>query len=224
MTAIPMGELYVEGKDDMHTIIHLLTRHGFDFDRKPRPIEIKVAENDIKLLEGVAVAVKANKHGSVGFVLDLDTTVDERWQQIANRLLGSDLQATSPGLKTDLKSIPDQSGKIIEVPGIRARVGFWLMPDNCQPGGKLENLLDSLIPPQDALRSLAEESANQAHQKGAKFAEKDRIKAIMHTWLAWQEKPGHPYGTAIEAKYFNHDSPAARAFVEWCRTLFPAKA
>src|SRR5436190_24268592 len=28
-------------------------------------------------------------------------------------------------------------------------------------------------------------------------------KALIHTWLAWQEKPGRPLGLAITARYFD---------------------
>ena len=55
---------------------------------------------------------------------------------------------------------------------------------------------------------------------GALFSEPDKMKAILHAWLAWQEEPGCPYGTAIRAKYFGDDSPAATKFVAWFRRLF----
>ena len=38
--------------------------------------------------------------------------------------------------------------------------------------------------------------------------------------LAWQERPGLPYGSAIAARYFNHDSSAALAFVDWFKRVF----
>ncbi len=59
-------------------------------------------------------------------------------------------------------------------------------------------------------------------RQGAAFPEAKRLKAVLHTWLAWQERPGVPYGLAIKARYFGHDSPAARAFVEWFRRVFGA--
>ena len=48
----------------------------------------------------------------------------------------------------------------------------------------------------------------------------DSDKAVLHTWLAWQQVPGLPYGTAMRARYFRDDSPAAQAFVSWFRTVF----
>ncbi len=45
-------------------------------------------------------------------------------------------------------------------------------------------------------------------------------KAVLHAWLAWQNNPGRPYGTAIKSGYLRHDSAAARRFVAWFRQLF----
>ncbi len=42
----------------------------------------------------------------------------------------------------------------------------------------------------------------------------------MHTWLAWQNKPGRPFGTAITARYLDADVPEATAFVAWLEKLF----
>ena len=53
-----------------------------------------------------------------------------------------------------------------------------------------------------------------------RFPPVDRLKAILHTWLAWQQEPGRPYGTAVGARFFRHDSPAALAFLAWFKRLF----
>ncbi len=42
----------------------------------------------------------------------------------------------------------------------------------------------------------------------------------MRTWLAWQEEPGKPFGTAITARYLDADAPPAKALVDWMRRLF----
>ncbi len=42
----------------------------------------------------------------------------------------------------------------------------------------------------------------------------------MHTWLAWQEEPGKPFGIALKAGYFDHQSPAADHFVDWFMQTF----
>jgi len=48
----------------------------------------------------------------------------------------------------------------------------------------------------------------------------DRGKSTLHTWLAWQETPGLPFGTALRAEFFRHDTEDALRFVAWFRRLF----
>jgi hypothetical protein len=77
-----------------------------------------------------------------------------------------------------------------------------------------------LIDQNDALIGHAESSTDLAKGKGAAFTDRDRIKAIIHTWLAWQKEPGKPYGLAMKAEYFRHDSPTAAVFVAWFKALY----
>ena len=92
------------------------------------------------------------------------------------------------------------------------RVGVWLMPDNRRIGA-LEDFLQDLIDDSDVLLPHARESTARAKAKGARFPDKDSKKALVHTWLAWQEEPGRPYGVAIKARYLRDDSDAAERFV-----------
>ena len=74
----------------------------------------------------------------------------------------------------------------------------------------------------DSLLDYARESTENARAHGARYPETagGTMKAVLHTWLAWQEEPGLPYGTAIRARYFRHDSPVAECFVKWFRRVF----
>ena len=49
-----------------------------------------------------------------------------------------------------------------------------------------------------------------------------RPKALIHAWLALQEKPGMPMGQAITAKALSEDSAVARIFINWLNNLFNA--
>jgi hypothetical protein len=93
------------------------------------------------------------------------------------------------------------------------------MPNN-QDQGQLEDFLIGLIPPRDECWAYARETTQNAKEHGARFPDKDVGKAGVHTWLAWQESPGLPFGMAIRAKYFGIDSPAGMAFAEWFKRLF----
>ena len=84
--------------------------------------------------------------------------------------------------------------------------------------------LETLVQEGDSLFDYARESTENARAHGARYPEAvgETMKAVLHTWLAWQEEPGLPYGTAIRARYFRHDSPVAECFVRWFRRVFEA--
>ena len=58
-----------------------------------------------------------------------------------------------------------------------------------------------------------------AKRAGALFPDSRRDKAVLRTWLAWQEEPGLPYGLAVSRHYFQ-DTSLARRFAGWFRRLF----
>ena len=90
------------------------------------------------------------------------------------------------------------------------------MPDN-RRSGALEEFLQDLVHSNDPLLPIAERSTHDAKKQGARFPDAAQLKAVLH---AWQDRPGVPYGTAIRARYFAHDSAAALAFVEWFKRVF----
>ena len=205
--------LRVEGKDDKHVIENLLSRHGVDHTA----IDIKnSAQGDEdsggkdNLLKGMRLAVTTSTGRSVGFVLDADRAPTDRWRAVRARL--ADLELTLPD------EIPE-GGFVGDALAVQARVGVWLMPDN-RRSGALEEFLEDLVNNEDPLLQHAGESARGAKIRGALFSNAKRRKAVLHTWLAWQRRPGLPYGLAITAHYFQHDSPAALAFVNWYRRVF----
>lgn len=208
------SQLWVEGSDDDHSIRHLLIRHGVDYDRKPWPARfpsIEQAGDKDQLLQTVERSVRASTNRAVGFVLDADSSPRYRWKAML-----SHLQRTGVEVPED---IPNQ-GFVGESQTYQARVGVWLMPDN-QQEGTLEDFLRTLVEEDDSLISHAQASTTQAKERHrANFREVDEKKAVLHAWLAWQEVPGLPYGTAIRARYFRQDSPAAVRFVAWFRRLF----
>ncbi len=208
--------LHVEGKDDVHAIGHLLLRH--DIDCKSVPVCIKHCggeEDDIaggvkRLLAGMQIDVKASTGRSVGFVLDADEVPGDRWRAVRDRL--------KPVGLTLPNEIPT-AGFVDEASNIKVRVGVWLMPDN-RRSGALEEFLQDLVENKDSLLPLANESTRHAKEQGARFPDSAQRKAVLHAWLAWQETPGLPYGSAIRARYFGRDSAAALAFVEWFKRVF----
>ena len=133
---------------------------------------------------------------ALGIVIDADTDLRKSWKMVKKSL--ADFGIPMPDL-------PPPDGFFSSTHEIRAgetpqKIGVWVMPNNQLPG-KIEDFLEMLIPTGDELlpevnTALAKIEAD----KKQKYAEKDRPKAFMHTWLAWQETPGMPYGQAITMK------------------------
>ena len=206
---MPRGEistLHVEGVDDKHVVRHLLNRHDIDCS----DIDIRDSDGKDTLLRSVDTIVRAGTGRSVGFVLDADEVPRNRWQAVRDRLDRTGL--TLPD------NIPEK-GFVGNAMEYQTRVGVWLMPDN-RRAGALEEFLHDLVDSGDPLFPHAQTSTTVALEKGATFSEGSLPKAVMHTWLAWQETPGLPYGSAINARYLRHDSDAAVAFVSWFRRVF----
>lgn len=209
------SSLHVEGDDDFNSIIHLLIRNGINYDKTPWPRlfpKVEKIGGVEKILDGIETAVSVSSGRSIGFVLDADTPLASRWQAVRDRLKRVEVKSPTE---------PPQSGFIGVSDKFKSRVGVWLMPDN-QHDGKLEHFLQTLIDENDNLIGHAQVSSAAAREvHGAKFSETDLIKAVIHAWLAWQEEPGKPYGTAIRSRYFRrHDSQAAQTFVQWFRDLY----
>lgn len=240
MSVLERSNLYVEGTDDVHAVRHLLGQHGITVlikDRQgdnvpPNVPNINKMGGKENLIQGIHAAVKGvegreDKNArSVGFVLDADDEPNNRWSAVRNRLQEIRLSPLREVRLDPLREIelvvPETmpaGGYIAHVEECDMRIGVWLMPDN-RRAGALEQFLTDLVPQGDLLLKLAESSTEEARSKGANFPETKRSKAVLQTWLAWQEDPGLPYGSAINAQFFRHDSPAARIFVKWYERLF----
>ena len=209
--------LRVEGTDDHHTIKQLLLRHGIDIDHSGIDVKGSKWEGEDtggkkKLLDGMRTEVSISNDKAIGFVLDVDadSTPEDCWRSVRTRLEGTGL------------TLPDEipeGGFVGDTAIFQARVGVWLMPDN-RRSGAIEEFLQDLIVKGDALLQLADTSTVSAKKLGAAFSDAKQRKALLHTWLAWQKNPGVPYGLAIKARYFQHDSPSALAFVDWFKRVF----
>lgn len=223
-------KLLVEGKSDSAVIRHLMMRHGYDWNVKTAP-RARVIDSHAKddedsdskqrtgpgtsyLLPALRVNLKVSGTTRLGVVVDADGSVIDRWRSICDRV--------GP-LGVKLPPRPDPKGTIVDglFPG--SQLGIWLMPDNLQPG-ELEHFLLGLIPEEDPCKAFASEVAEQARKKydGQRCTPGDHVKSHMHTWLAWQLKPGLPFGTALNDKQvLRHDSQTALAFKDWFLKLFP---
>ncbi|HEY1785573.1 MAG TPA: DUF3226 domain-containing protein, partial [Pirellulales bacterium] len=66
------------------------------------------------------------------------------------------------------------------------------------------------------------EAANRTHGKGfcKSFRPNDRVKAEVHTWLAWCDRPGSALGAAINDGTLRCDSEHAIDFLKWIKRVY----
>jgi len=199
--------LMVEGRDDEYVVKHICGQ------RQLGEIEtIRKYDGKDELLQSISVRVKESDIGVLGIILDADTNLQTRWQSVADRLRAAGYLS--------IPATPDQSGTVIAPPANTTlpKVGIWLMPNNNLPG-ILEDFLLFLVPHHDDLRVHAETSvASIPGQR--RFSDLNKTKALIHTWLAWQEEPGKPFGQAISARYLDPNLPAGNIFADWLQRTF----
>lgn len=201
--------LWVEGKDDQHVLMHISSNRG-----GPHLDEIKSLEGCTNLLDSLQVRLKAGGDEIIaGIVIDADTEIAARWQSLRDQLQ-----------KTGYREVPDNplpGGTIIDPPkdAFLPRVGIWIMPDN-QTRGILEDFLKFLVPAGSRLFEHVTSSIAAIPEGEKRFNELADPKAIIHTWLAWQEDPGKPLGTAITMKYLDANVAQVDLLISWMNRLF----
>lgn len=206
--------LLVEGRDDKHVVLQISQKRGIGLCRD----EISCCGGIDRLLGRIHVEIKNSKEGAVGIIVDADDDLSSRWTSIRDRLCQAGY--------SNVPKQPDRSGTLIASPSedpVLPSIGIWIMPDN-NTGGTLEDFLSVLVPshPANSLFEHAQHSVLSIPDGDVLFPERARSKAVIHTWLAWQQEPGRPYGVAITKKFLDADSPGVDDFVSWLRTLFTA--
>ncbi len=205
-------QLLVEGNDDLHVVWALCEKYKI-----PETFEVIDKKGKDNIFKGIPEIVKGGNIDTLGVVLDVDLDVPKRWEKVKRIFEQFDYQfpvaITPNGLIT---THPDNETFY------PIKIGIWLMPDN-QTSGILEDFMQLLITEEKDLWRLAFESIEKVEQtvnESLRFALKDRSKALVHTYLAWQKDPGRPMGEAITKKYFDADAALAKTFVKWLNDLF----
>lgn len=197
--------LLVEGKDDLHVLSSLFLYHNI-----PESFVIKEYVGVPQLLESLPVQFKSSELERIGVLLDANANLVGRWESLRNIAMKSGYN--------NVPARPDSSGTIVKQQN-KPVLGFWLMPNNTLPG-MLEDFVQFLVPAGDVLWTLASDCVQSIPKQEQRFADAHRIKAHIHTWLAWQEDPGTPMGLAITKRYFQGDAPQAQQLIKWIRQLF----
>jgi len=202
--------LLVEGNEDKWAVIGLLERNDISCDASINPQMPYIHDSNgyESLLNSLPVA--ATIYRRLGIMIDANAEPGNRWLQVKNAL-------ERAGVTLPAQPLPE--GTIAQGQRPDYGIGIWMMPDNSQPGA-LEEFLAGLIPQEDACWPYTDEVCTEAQARGAPFPGGAFMKARMRTWLAWRENPGLPFGTALKAAYFRHDSEPVSRFVSWFRRLF----
>lgn len=196
--------LLVEGINDVHVFCNLFERHAI-----PETFQVKNKEGVSKLLDELDVELLASELTTLGIVVDADIHIEGRWQALLARLENCGYQ--------NLPAAPDANGTVIPQAGLPT-IGIWLMPDN-RLSGTLEDFIAYLIPAGDAFWDYAKQVV-AAIEPEKRLFKSHVAKANIHTWLAWQEQPGAPMGSAIKMRYLDSDAAHALAFTKWIKKLF----
>ena len=205
--------LLSEGKDDVYAIAGLMANHvHWGSSEDEWPVKLEAAGSDTELLNAAYISSSFKRSGleALGVLLDANDNFESRWASIRNVCAGF-LPEVPDQLPEDGLVVHGDQGK---------RFGVWIMPDN-RSSGMLETFLNCLVPADgQELCDHARNSADKARELGAPFKSAHEDKALIHTWLAWQDPPGRPFGEALKAKCLDPHSPTAAPFVEWFIKLF----
>lgn len=219
MSALNPYRLLVEGAEDKRVIPELVEKHGITWEPSPKQYYVEIEDcggiDNILKDSFILTRFKRSDLQSLGIIIDADGLSDNHPTRVPDIL--AQCKKIIPDFEWALNAngivATDQSGK---------RLGLWVMPDNTNPG-MLENLLLSLPPAnQMALVEHAQAATRSAKaDHNAPYSAVHEHKAIIHTWLAWQNPPGRQLHQAIQENLLQPHSPIADAFVDWFRRLFP---
>ena len=197
--------LLVEGADDCHVIMSLCAAHSV-----PEAFGLYECGGDDRLLKRLnALIIEPDPPKIIGVVLDADAGTDIRWNTLRAKLAHYDYH---------FSKLPQSDGTIIDAATPLPKLGVWIMPNN-EVTGMLEDFCMEMIDSKP--REIAERSVADAEKEGVcTFKTTHRSKAIVHTYLAWQDEPGRPLGQAITTQALKPNTRTAQAFTTWLTRLF----
>lgn len=199
--------LLVEGNDDLHAVKALCKFHHV-----PENFGVVDCNGKSGVLKQLnALIVSADLPQVIGVMLDADQSSSARWQSIQNKLQNNNHQYPLP-------VVPYEDGTIIDSIEDKPKLGFWLMPNN-KDAGILEDFCTELAEPKslDFARKCVKEASQM---QVTTFKKIDHSKAVIHTYLAWQDEPGYPFGKAITAHSLKPNTEIALKFTNWLTQLF----
>jgi hypothetical protein len=199
-------KLLVEGSDDLNVILHLCRTNNININ-----FDLIDCGGIKNLFDQVPIRLKQPDIETIGIIIDADENINGRWQRLSALL-------TTAGFQ--LPANMSNAGLIISHPNTEVRIGIWIMPDN-SVNGILEDFIRFLVPADDNLLPIANETLLEIERNNHnRYAMIHKPKALIHTWLAWQEEPGVPMGLAITKRYLNTAEEVCQRLIGWLRETF----
>ncbi|MGE0082787.1 MAG: DUF3226 domain-containing protein [Desulfococcaceae bacterium] len=198
--------LLVEGKNDCHAVLALCRYHSL-----PESFGIFDCESDVGILRRLnALILQPDPPKTIGIVMDADhPDIRGRWFQIQGKI--AEHKYTFP-------ATPDLHGTVLPENSGKPRIGIWLMPNN-KDSGMLEDFLMKMA--DKATMKAVSDCLETALSKGLTFFKHVHLsKALIHTYLAWQDEPGKTPGQSITSHALKPDAEIADIFVNWLKRLF----
>lgn len=199
------SQLLVEGNDDQHVIRALCVKFGLN-----QNFEVIDCKGIDKLYEQIPVRFKQSGINIIGIIVDADTDLKSRWASLKTLL-------TAQGF-----AIPNElpTKGLIATNADNKRIGVWIMPNN-NLNGMLEDFISFLVPKGDKLLPIVNTTLqNIEDQNLNKYSLKHKSKAVIHSWLSWQEDPGTPMGLGITKRYLTTDEETCSQLTDWLTKLF----
>jgi hypothetical protein len=197
-------KLLVEGNDDQHVIMALCEKYNVfeNFD-----VIDCTGINTVE--EQIPVFFKKSEIETIGIIIDADENLQMRWERLKNILSANGC---------NMPQILPETGLILA--DNSPKTGVWIMPDN-NSNGMLEDFISFLIPHEDELLPVVHSTLNNIESRQLnKYSAIHKSKAVIHTWLAWQENPGTPMGLSITKRYLSANDATCRVFIQWLEALF----
>lgn len=195
-----------EGKNDAHLILQLCVY--FDVPSTFGFYDCNGDDKVLKRLNGLLISSEPPE--IIGVIIDADApNLRSRWQSVSEILVNHGYEPPVA---------PHAGGTILHSEG-KPSVGVWLMPDNVTDG-MLEDFCARLAP--ENFINYASTCVTQAQGAGVTtFRTPHLAKAIVHTYLAWQDEPGLPLGLAVKSRALNPENDIAHKFHDFLLNLFP---
>lgn len=216
--------LLVEGVNDCHAVFQLMWlvyRAGPIFG-------IHECGGDDKVLDSLASRIVSTRPRQkvLGLILDADIEGLRPDQVIQSRL---DQLAARVGTYYPLPAVFPERGLILDPLASRPeadrlpRLGVWLMPNN-KAYGMFEDLLLGSLPDRVAEYTTTVVKQSKADSV-ARFKDVHLSKAVIRTYLAWQDPPDIQYlGLAIKRGAFENIEAECQHLIEWLEQLFGSSA